>query len=264
LPGEGLLGLAENGRILESLGLSPARPELPPGLAPVIGEVLPGEPAERVGLLPGDDLLSADGEPIVDWQSWVAYVRDRPDIAIDLRFRRGGETLSVTLTPAAVSQADGTRIGRIGASADLPAGWMDAYRAEVRYGPLDAIGAAAYRTWDMSVLMLKMLGRMVIGEVSVKNLSGPISIAESAGKSASYGFAYFLKFLAVISISLGVLNLLPVPVLDGGHLLYFLIELVKGSPVSEQALEWGQRIGLALLLALMGLAFYLDLSRLLG
>jgi regulator of sigma E protease len=264
LPGEGLLGLAEDGQILESMGLSVARPELPPGMAPVIGEVLAGEAAERAGLLPGDDLLSADGEPITDWQSWVAYVRERPETPIALRLRRGGETLSITLTPAAVEQEDGTRIGRIGASADLPQGWMDAYRAEVRYGPLDAMGAAVFRTWDMSVLMLKMMGRMVIGQVSVKNLSGPISIAESAGKSASYGLSYFLKFLAVVSISLGVLNLLPVPVLDGGHLLYFLIEAVKGSPVSEQAMEWGQRIGLALLLALMSLAFYLDLSRLLG
>jgi len=264
LPGEGLLGLAEDGRILESIGLSPARPELPSGLAPVIGEVLPGEPAEQAGLLPGDDLLSADGEPIPDWQSWVAYVRERPERTIALRLRRGGETLSVQLTPAAMEQEDGTRIGRIGASAALPTDWMDEYRAEVRYGPLDAMGAAAYRTWDMTGLMVQMLGRMLIGQVSVKNLSGPISIAESAGKSASYGLSYFLKFLAVVSISLGVLNLLPVPVLDGGHLLYFLIEAVKGGPVSERALEWGQRIGLVLLLALMSLAFYLDLSRLLG
>jgi regulator of sigma E protease len=116
----------------------------------------------------------------------------------------------------------------------------------------------------MSVLMLKMLGKMVIGEVSVKNLSGPISIADSAGKSASYGFTYFLKFLAVVSISLGVLNLLPIPVLDGGHLFFFLIEAIKGSPLSDRFIEQGQKIGMLMLLAIMSLAFYVDLNRFFG
>ncbi len=133
----------------------------------------------------------------------------------------------------------------------------------MKLGPVDALGASLSKTWDLSVLMLKVLGRMITGQASVENLSGPISIAESAGKSASYGFTYFIKFLAVVSISLGVLNLLPVPVLDGGHLLFFLVEAVKGSPLSERAMLQGQRIGLALLLALMTLAFYVDINRLL-
>lgn len=146
----------------------------------------------------------------------------------------------------------------------IPEGLYDDYRIEIRYGPLDAAVAAVGRTWDMSLFMLKILGRMLVGEMSVKNLSGPISIAESAGKSASYGLTSFVRFLALVSVSLGVLNLLPIPVLDGGHLLFFLVEGIKGSPLSEEAQMQGQRIGLMIMLALMGLAFYVDLSRLLG
>jgi len=155
-------------------------------------------------------------------------------------------------------------IGRIGAGVYVPEGVFDAYRTEVKLGPIKAIEASVVKSWDMSLFMLRMVGRMVSGKSSLDNLGGPISIAQSAGKSASYGFIYFLKFLAVVSISLGILNLLPVPVLDGGHLLFFLIEGVKGSPLSEQMLELGQRIGLAALLLLMGLAFYVDILRLLG
>jgi regulator of sigma E protease len=146
----------------------------------------------------------------------------------------------------------------------VPSNLYDRYRVEVKLGPVDAVGAAMHKTADLSWLMLKVLGRMLTGQASIDNLSGPISIAESAGKSASFGLTYFVKFLAVVSISLGVLNLLPIPVLDGGHLLFFLVEAVKGSPLSEKAQLQGQRIGLVLLLALMTLAFYVDLSRLLG
>jgi regulator of sigma E protease len=154
--------------------------------------------------------------------------------------------------------------GRIGAEVEIPEGLYDEYRVEIRLGPVDAVGAALDKSWAMSRFMLRMLGRMITGQASVKNLGGPISIAQSAGKSASYGALYFLKFLAVVSISLAILNLLPVPVLDGGHLLFFLIEWVKGSPPSEEMQMQGQRIGLALLLALMCVAFYVDISRLLG
>ncbi|MEW8460955.1 MAG: RIP metalloprotease RseP, partial [Candidatus Thiodiazotropha endolucinida] len=149
-------------------------------------------------------------------------------------------------------------------SVDVPDDLMDDYRAVVKYGPIDAIGQSLYKTWDLSLLMLRMLGKMIIGEVSVKNLSGPISIADYAGKSASYGISYFLKFLAVVSVSLGVLNLLPIPVLDGGHLFFFLIEGIKGRPLSDQFMEQGQKIGLLILLAIMSLAFYVDINRFLG
>ncbi len=141
---------------------------------------------------------------------------------------------------------------------------MDDYLTQVRYGPVEALGQAIDKTYETSVLMLRVMGRMLIGEASVRNLSGPITIAETAGRTASYGLGAFVKFLAIVSISLGVLNLLPVPVLDGGHLFFFLIEWVKGSPLSEQVQLQGQKVGFVLLAALMTLAFYVDLSRLLG
>ncbi len=259
LPSERMPGLAEDGRILESIGLSPLRPHVPP----VIGELLPGEPAQRAGLLPGDEILRADGVPLTDWSAWVEYVQARPGKSIHIELLRDSATLALVITPARVLTDDGA-IGRIGASVQVDPDLYAGYRTEVRYGPLQALGAAAQRSWDLSVLMLRMLGRMLIGEVSVKNLSGPITIADSAGKSASYGWAHFLKFLAVVSLSLGVLNLLPIPVLDGGHLLFFAIEAVKGSPLSERAMAHAQQFGLVILLALMSLAFYLDIVRLLG
>jgi regulator of sigma E protease len=259
LPGERMPGLTEDGRILESIGLSPLRPPL----APVIGELLPGEPAQLAGLLPGDEILSADGVPISDWSDWVDYVQARPGTPIRIELLRAGATFTLDITPARILSDSGA-IGRIGASVRVDPELYAGYRIELRYGPLQALGAAAQRSWDLSVLMVKMLGRMLIGEVSVKNLSGPITIADSAGKSASYGWVQFVKFLAVVSLSLGVLNLLPIPVLDGGHLLFFLIEAVKGSPLSERAMAHAQQFGLLILLALMSLAFYLDIVRLLG
>jgi regulator of sigma E protease len=179
-----------------------------------------------------------------------------------IRVERGSEEIDLVLTPLRAEGPDGP-IGRIGAAVQVSDELFDDYRTEVRLGPVEAAGAAVAKTFDMSVLMLRVIGRMLIGEASVDNLSGPISIADAAGKTASYGIDYFIKFLAVVSISLGVLNLLPIPILDGGHLLYFAIEAVKGSPLSEKAQMQGQRIGLAVLAALMTLAFYVDISRLL-
>jgi regulator of sigma E protease len=255
-----LADVTEDGQVLERIGLSPKRPLL----SAVIGEVIAGEAAARAGLQTGDELLSVDGVPLKDWGAWVAYVRAHPDQKMSLDVKRDGLVKPVQLTTSHRVDDDGTLIGRIGASVYVPKQLLDEYRTEIRLGPVDAAGAAVKKTWDLSVLMLRMLGKMLIGEASVKNLSGPISIAESAGRSASYGLVYFLKFLAVVSISLGVLNLLPVPILDGGHLLYFLIEALKGSPLSESAQIQGQRVGILILLGLMTLAFYVDISRLLG
>ena len=259
LPGDRLARLAEEGSILDGIGLTPKRPLV----APVIGRIVAGEPAERAGLREGDRILAVDGEPVETWSGLVSIIRKNPGKSLDLEIKRGAARLRVPLQVGTREQG-GQPIGRIGAGVEVPEGLYDGYRAEVRYGPLEALGAASAKTWDMSLFMLKMLGRMITGEASVKNLSGPISIAQTAGKTASYGLVYFLKFLAMISISLGVLNLLPVPVLDGGHLFFFLVEAVKGSPLSEEWQLQGQRIGIALLLALMGLAFYVDISRLLG
>ena len=260
LNGHRLADVAEDGRILQHIGLSPQRPNLPV----IIGEIVPGESADAAGLMSGDEILTADGEPLQSWNAWVTFVRDRPDQLVALEVKRNDRVISVPLKIGRWLQGGGKDVGRIGASVHIPPGLLDRYRTEIRLGPIEALGASVRKTWDLSILMLKIIGKILVGEVSVKNLSGPISIAESAGKSASYGAVYFIKFLAVISISLGVLNLLPVPILDGGHLLYFAIEGLKGSPLSENAQLHGQRIGILILVGMMTLAFYVDISRLLG
>jgi regulator of sigma E protease len=259
LEGDALAKLPDDPEILANLGLSPARPALPA----VIGELMPGEPAAAAGLRKGDRVLGVNGEEISSWEDLVAAVQEHPGMAMNLEVERDVGILELEVVPR-VAQVGDREVGRIGAAADVPQDLFDRYRAEVQLGPLAAVGAAIGKTVDMSVLMLRVMGRMIIGKASVEDLSGPISIAETAGKTASYGLDYFLKFLAVVSISLGVLNLLPIPILDGGHLLFFAIEALKGSPLSEHAQLQGQRIGLALLAALMTLAFYVDISRLLG
>jgi regulator of sigma E protease len=259
IPGEALAALPDNPAILSNLGLTPARPVLPP----VIGELVSGEAAEAAGLEVGDRVIEASGEPVETWTQWVEVVQGHPGQTMRLRVARGDRELTIDLTPKAVAGPNG-QMGRIGAGVEMPDGLYADYEVEVRLGPVDALGAAVGKTLDMSALMLRVIWRMLIGQASVENLSGPISIAETAGKTASYGLDYFIRFLAVVSISLGVLNLLPIPVLDGGHLLYFTIEALKGSPLSEQAQLQGQRIGLALLAALMTLAFYVDINRLLS
>lgn len=250
--------LAERRDLLKHLGLEPERPEVPP----VFGKIIAGEAAERAGLQTDDRILSADGDAIDDWGAWVKYVQARPGVTIDLLIERAGEQRRIELTPAPYAQDDSV-IGRIGASNQAVPGLLDRYQVEYRMGAGEALPAAVAKTWEYSVLTLKVVWRVLTGEASIHNLSGPITIADAAGKTASIGFVYFLKFLAIVSISLGVLNLLPIPVLDGGHLLYFAIEAVKGSPLSETAMLQGQKIGLVMLLGLMTLAFYVDILRIL-
>lgn len=252
-------GLLDRGDLLERLGMRSWRPVLPA----VIDRVVADGAAARAGLQAGDRILSADGQPMPDWDAWVEYVQQRPEQAIRLQVERDGAPLELSVRPDRAT-VDDAEIGRIGAYVQVPPELGAELRAETRYGPLAAVWQSLVKTWDMSALTLRTLWKMVIGQASLDNISGPLSIAQYAGHSASIGLGTFLGFLAIVSISLGVLNLLPVPVLDGGHLMYYLIELLKGSPVSERTELLGQRIGIALLFALMSLALFNDFARLLG
>ena len=244
--------------VMERIGLRLWRPTL----EPVLGQLVSGGPAERAGLAPGDRVLRADGKPIDTWEALVAAVRARPGAPLQLQIERDGATRAIEVTPDPVA-AGQQRIGRIGAAPRVPASQADKILIRVQHGPLASLSKGVAKTWDISIFSLKMLGRMLIGEVSWKHLSGPVTIADFAGQSAQMGWISYISFLALISISLGVLNLLPIPLLDGGHLLYYAIEIVKGGPVSERVMELGQRVGLALLLVMMAFAFYNDLNRLL-
>ncbi|MCB1801413.1 MAG: RIP metalloprotease RseP [Gammaproteobacteria bacterium] len=259
IPSDDIGDLAETRDLLGHLGLTPERPLIPA----VFGRLLDGEAAQSAGIRSGDRITRADGNAIDNWNAWVDYVKARPGVRIELEVERDGVPVAIDLTPAPMAQ-NGEVIGRIGASNAPVDGLMERYQATYRLGLIEALPAAVAKTWEYSILTLKVIWRVLTGQASIHNLSGPITIADAAGKTASIGFVYFLKFLAIVSISLGVLNLLPVPVLDGGHLLYFAIEAVKGSPLSEQAMIQGQKIGLLMLLGLMSIAFYVDILRILG
>lgn len=241
---------------IKSLGIRPWRPALPP----VLAELDPKGPAQAAGLKTGDRLLTLDGQTLSDWQQVVDLVRVRPDTKIVLKIERDGAQLDVPVTLAVRGEAKAAG-GYLGAGVKSPE-WPPSMVREVSFGPLAAIGEGAKRTWTMSVLTLESLKKMLFGELSVKNLSGPITIAKVAGASAQSGVADFLNFLAYLSISLGVLNLLPIPVLDGGHLLFYLVEWVRGRPLSDRVQGWGIQIGISLVVGVMLLALVNDLGRL--
>jgi regulator of sigma E protease len=232
-------------------------------LPAVVGKVSAGSVAEKAGLQSGDRILSAAGRPVAGWSELVAAIRDAPGRPIELEWERGGQNLRQTLVPAEAIES-GKAIGRIGVGVHDDGSMRERLMTTVRYDPIAALGKATVQTWDTAVFSLSILGRMITGDVSWKNLSGPLTIADYAGQSASLGISHYLRFLALISISLGVLNLLPIPVLDGGHLMYYIVEIIKGGPVSERAMEIGQQIGLALLVLLMAFAFYNDINRLIS
>ncbi|GIK26072.1 MAG: zinc metalloprotease [Betaproteobacteria bacterium] len=245
------------GDILQQMGFRFFRPQLPP----VVGKIVPGGAADLAGLREGDRILAIDGVSIASWTQVVTIIREAPGQSLRLDADRQGKTISLSVRPAEVDDR-GKRIGRIGIGVQEGADDRAALTTIVRYGPLESLAKAAGQTWETSVFSLTMLGRMIVGGVSWKNLSGPVTIADYAGQSAKLGLAYYIKFLALISISLGVLNLLPIPLLDGGHLMYYIVELIKGGPVSERVMEIGQQIGLALLAMLMAFALYNDINRL--
>lgn len=243
---------------LREIGLVPQHWLIPP----LVGEVSRDSPAEAAGLRAGDRILALGGRPIHAWDEIGRTVQElaRAGEPLPVRVERGGDRFTVQIVPAR-SEADGQARWILGVAAQTT---ESGYDALLRYNPLAAIGAAFGETWRMTRETLAMLWRMVTGKASLQNLSGPITIAQYANVSAGLGLAWFLNFLALLSLSLAIINLLPIPVLDGGHLLYYLIELVKGSPMSDRALVAGQYIGLAMLAGLMGLAFYNDILRLLG
>lgn len=244
-------------RLFKELGLTPWQPLIPP----VVGKVIDNSVAAEAGLQVGDLILKADDREFSDWLTWVDYVQNHAGKSMMLQIERDGQVLTLNLTPETMIENEQI-IGKIGVGVKVPAGLRESMMVEYSLSPGAALIAAFERTWFYSGATLKMMGQMFVGNASVENLSGPISIAQFAGKSAEMGLVSFLKFLAIVSVSLGILNLLPIPVLDGGHLLMFAIEAIKGSPVAEDIQIIFQKIGMTALLMLMFLAMFVDIERL--
>ena len=252
-------GLLKNEDVFGALGMSPLRATS----TPVIGTVLDGTPAAAAGLRGGDRIVRLDGTPVATWEGMSEHVRARPGRVVAVEFERDGRRMRREVR-AEATDVSGTPTGRIGVTSYWDAELAERLSVVVRHPVGESLVLGAERTWDFSVLTVRLIGQLLVGGASVKNISGPVGIAEFAGTSAMIGLAAFLSMLALLSVSLGILNLLPIPILDGGHLLYCLAEALTGRPVSAQVEAAGQRLGIAMLAALMGLALYNDLARLLG
>jgi regulator of sigma E protease len=243
--------------VLKKVGLKEYRPTIPA----IIGEVLAGSAAEQAGLKAEDKILSIDGVTINDWEQVVNIIKASPNKKLWFEIERAQKVVRIAATPEKVAE-NGESVGRMGAAVKINQTEMDKLLVEFNYSPLVSLQKATTKTWDTAIFSLKMLGKMLVGQVSLKSISGPVTIADYAGKSANMGLKTFLSFLALVSISIGVLNLLPIPVLDGGHLMYYVVEILKGSPVSENIMLAGQKIGFAVLGLLMTLAIFNDFNRL--
>jgi regulator of sigma E protease len=251
--------LTEPGALLAKLGLAPWRPRY----RPEVGAVVEGGPGARADLRAGDRVLALDGQEVWDLPTLIQLIRARPGARSELTVDRGGRTVALTVELDRVEDQGEVR-GQVGATFGAPAAVIERLRATQRYSPLAAVPEAFRRTVELSALTLKVLARMLTGDASLSNISGPINIAQYAGVTASIGPVAFLGFLAVVSVSLGMLNLLPVPILDGGQVVFLAVEALRGSPIPERIELIGQQLGVALLIGLMGLAFYNDLARLFG
>ncbi|MEM7281641.1 MAG: RIP metalloprotease RseP [Pseudomonadota bacterium] len=248
--------LTEPNALFSGLGFDVYRPPWPA----VVGSVEAGRAADRAGLAAGDKIVSAEGEAIDSWNQWVTFIRARANETVSVEVLRGGSRILKSMTIGETQTQDGQTIGLIGARVEYPTETFEQYRAVRRHGMVDAVPAAVAELWKMSTLTVKMFGKMLSGQVSLKNITGPVRIAEFAGVAASSGAARYLNFLAILSISLGILNLLPIPMLDGGQVVYQVVEGIKGSPLSQKAELLGQQVGILLLLTLMGFAFYNDIT----
>ncbi|MEP7062848.1 MAG: RIP metalloprotease RseP [Betaproteobacteria bacterium] len=229
--------------------------------APLVDQVIDGKPASSAGMRAGDRIVAIDGAPVRSPADVAAITNAHPAMPVNFRVERGNGAIDITLTPDA-EEVDGRRVGIAGLRLKVDPAIAQRVSIDVRYSVTEAIAEATRRTGELTYFTLRMLGRIVVGDASVKNISGPITLADFAGQSARGGLQSFVSFIALVSISLGVLNLLPVPLLDGGHLLYYFAEFIKGAPISDRAFEVGQRIGMAILALLMTLALFNDVSRL--
>ncbi|HSC67910.1 MAG TPA: sigma E protease regulator RseP [Cellvibrio sp.] len=238
------------------LGITLRLPQIPP----IVGEVIPAGPAEKAGIKPGDRIIKVDDLEVDDWQTWVEYVRKNPGVALQVSLERSGQTLSITLIPDII-QERGQQLGRVGLGVQ-PFNTPEDQIRSYNYSIVGAFMAGVNKTWETSGFVLLSVKKLILGEISTKNLSGPITIAKVAGSSAESGLKSFIGFVALLSVFLAVFNLLPIPVLDGGHLFYYFIEVIKGKPVSDKVQMLGYQVGLFLVISLSVLALYNDITRL--
>ena len=244
---------------LKKIGLNVYQPKI----KPIVAQVIPNGAGDRAGLLINDEILSINEKEIVEWKDLVQKIQNSPEAVLAMEIRRNNTKVNVKIIPEVATQ-NGKEIGKIGIAPKIDRSKFKDLLIEVSYPTSTALAKAINKTWETSVFTLQMLWKMVMGEVSLKNISGPITIADYAGKSAEMGIASYLGFLALISISIGVLNLLPIPLLDGGHLMYYVVEIIKGTPLSERSMAIGQQLGMMMLFTLMIFAIYNDINRLIS